>query len=189
MIGLLQQLLRLGALTAFNPSRIVEDATSAARRITILLICGLVAVFVLLPAVGCAAAGVWILVQQHLGPVWAAFITAAALALVAIIVLVIGLIASRGGERREGRGRRRSADDQPPRAAGGPSPMDLAAAALPGILALLQAPKKVASASAAAGRGVFARHKGAFLLGATVVGLVMGQDLFRGRGNKPRDRK
>ena len=190
MIGILQQLLRLGVVNALNPARLVEDATSAARRIVILIACAAFAAFILLPAVGCAAAGVWILVQHHLGPVWAAFITAAALALIAIIVLVIGLVASRSGRRQPARSRDSAHHDSRP---AGPSPMDMAAAALPGIIALMQAPKRAASkaatAGAAAGRGVFSRHKGAFLLGAAVVGLVMGQDLFRGRARRNRDDK
>ncbi|MCB8879667.1 hypothetical protein ACELLULO517_05435 [Acidisoma cellulosilytica] len=192
MIGMLQQLLRIGVLSAFNPARIVEDATSAARRMVILIACAAFAGFILLPAVGCAAAGVWILVQHHLGPVWAAFITAAGLALIAIIVLVIGLVASRGGRRDGGRAARPRPSGAAERAGSGPSVMDMAAAALPGVIALMEMPKKAASkaasAGAAAGRGVFSRHKGAFLLGAAVVGLVMGQDLFRGRARRDRDR-
>lgn len=184
---MLQQLLRFGLSLAFNPVRIVEDAAAAARRTTILIACTIFAAFVLLPALGCAAAGVWIFVQHRLGPVWAAFITAAGLALVAVIVLIIGLIVSRS---RQGRRARRADAARDSRGAGaGPSILDVAAAAAPAAIALMQAPKKAAAAGAAVGRGVFARHKGAFLLGAAVVGLVMGQDLFRGRGRgrRPRD--
>ena len=184
---MLQQLLRVAISLAFNPARIVDDAASAARRMTILLVCVVIAAFVLLPALGCAAAGVWILVQHHLGPVWAAFITAAALAIVAVIALVIGLIASRSSGRRDRRARRAARGARNETSAAGASVMEMAAAALPAAVALLQTPKKVASAGAAAGRGFFGRHKGAFLLGAAVVGLVMGQDLFRGRARKSRD--
>lgn len=181
MNGSIDRLLRLGLALAFNPARLMEDAASAARRMALLLACTAFAGFVLLPAIGCAAAGVWIFVQHRLGPVWAAFITAAALALVAVIVLLIGLAASRGRGRSE-RPRREN------RAAGpesGPAPaaaaLDMAAAALPALLGLLSVPRKAAAAGAAAGRGVFARHKGTFLLAAAVAGLVVGQDLIRPR--------
>jgi hypothetical protein len=181
MSGTLQRLLRVGFALAFNPARLVEDAASSARRLMVLLACTIFAAFVLLPAIGCAAAGVWILVQHHLGPIWAAFITAAALALLAVIVLLIGLVAARD--------RRRRAPAERPASSAGPAVMEAAAAALPAALALLSAPKKAAAAGAAVGRGFFAKHKGAFLLGAAVVGLVMGQDLFRGRPRPRRDSK
>jgi MFS family permease len=165
----LQRLLRIGLALAFNPTRMVEDAADAGRRTAILIVCTLVAGLILLPAAGCAAAGLWIVVQHHLGPVWAAFITAAAFVVLAIIVLLIGIIASR---------RRRK---EPPRSEPARQ-MSAAAAAVPAALAALTAPKDVA----AAGRGLFNRHKGTALLTAAVVGLIMGQDLLRpGRRRKP----
>jgi hypothetical protein len=171
----LQRLLRIGLALAFNPARIVEDAADAARRTAILVVCALVAGLILLPAAGCAAAGLWIYVQHQLGPVWAAFITAAALVILAVIMLLIGIIASR--RRPAERDRRRSV---PGRDANG---LSAAAAAVPAALAALTAPKEMA----AAGRGLFARHKGTALLAAAVAGLVMGQDLLRpGPGRKGR---
>jgi cellobiose-specific phosphotransferase system component IIC len=165
----LQRLLRIGLALAFNPARIIEDAADAARRTAILLVCTLIAGLILLPAVGCAAAGLWIFVQNRLGPVWAAFITAAALAILALISLLIGLLISwrRAIEQRE-------------RRASGESAGSAAAAALQtAALAALAAPKQAAAAGAAAGRGFFARHKGTALLAAAVAGLLLGQDLFR----------
>jgi hypothetical protein len=160
----LQRLLRLGLSLAFNPARIVEDAASAARRTAILVVCALAAGLILLPALGCAAAGLWIYVQDARGPVWAALATAAAFLVVSVIVLLIGLIASRKPSQQRAR-----AQSAPP--------MDAAAAAIPAALAALAVPK----AAAAAGRGFFNRHKGTALLTAAVVGLVMGQDLLRPR--------
>jgi hypothetical protein len=164
----LQRLLRIGLTLAFNPARIVEDAADAARRTAILVVCALVAGLILLPAAGCAAAGLWIIVQHNLGPVWAAFITAAALVILAVIVLLIGIVASkrRSGEREERRGARSGQSS---------AGLAAAAAAVPAALAALRAPKEIA----AAGRGLFARHKGTALLVAAVAGLVMGQDLLR----------
>jgi len=170
----LQRLLRLGLTLAFNPARIVEDAADAARRTAILVVCALVAGLILLPAAGCAAAGLWIYVQHQLGPVWAAFITAAALVVLAVIMLVIGIIASR-----------RPAERNRPRAAAGREAdgLSAAAAAVPAALAALTAPKEMA----AAGRGFFSRHKGTALMAAAVAGLVLGQDLLRpGLGRKGR---
>jgi hypothetical protein len=182
MSGSLAQLLRLGLALAFNPARLVEGAADTARRMTVLLVCGLAAGFILLPAVGCGAAGLWIFVQERLGPVWAALITAAALVLVAIIVLLIGLLASR--KPRQNRHPRREREE-----VSGRSPLDTAATMLPALLALLAVPKKAASAGAAAGRGFFARHKGTILLGAGIAGLVFGQDLFRPGRRRNRDSK
>lgn len=158
----LQRLLRIGLALAFNPARIVEDAADAARRTAILAVCALVAGLILLPAIGCAAAGLWIFVQHQLGPVWAAFITAAALVILAVIVLLIGIIAS----KRRSMQRARPAPSRQ---------LGEAAAAVPAALAALAAPKEVA----AAGRSFFNRHKGTALLTAAVVGLVMGQDVLR----------
>jgi hypothetical protein len=166
----LQRLLRLGLSLAFNPARIVEDAASAARRTAILVVCALAAGLILLPALGCAAAGLWIYVQDTRGPVWAALATAAAFLVVSVIVLLIGLIASRKPSRH--RARAESA------------PQMGAAAAIPAALAALAVPK----AAAAAGRGFFNRHKGTALLTAAVVGLVMGQDLLRPRFRRKQPR-
>jgi hypothetical protein len=161
----LPRLLRIGLSLALNPARLVDDAVDAVRRTAILIVCALVAGLILLPAAGCAAAGLWIFVQHHLGPVWAAFITAAALVLLSVIILLIGLIAS----RRHRTDRARPEPSRPTNAA------TAAAAAVPAALAALAAPKDVA----AAGRGFFNRHKGTALLTAAVVGLIMGQDLLR----------
>ncbi|GAB0118811.1 hypothetical protein [Acidisoma sp. 7E03] len=182
MSRILTELLRLGLGVAINPARLMEGPVQAARRFTVLTVCGIAAGFILLPAIGCAAAGLWIFVQHRLGPVWAAFITAAALALVAIIVLLIGLVAARPSRPR--RSRHRNASE--PQAAG-PSLMETAAAMLPALVGLLALPKKAANAGAAAGRGFFARHKGTILIAAAVAGLVAGQDLFKPRRTKNPD--
>jgi amino acid transporter len=158
----LQRLLRLGLSLAFNPARIVEDVADAARRTAILIVCALVAGIILLPALGCASAGLWIYVQHALGPVWAAFITAAAFLIVSVVILLVGLIASK-------RPNKELKKPEPARQIGA------ATAAIPSVLAAMAAPKEVA----AAGRGFFNRHKGTALLTAAVVGLVMGQDLLR----------
>jgi hypothetical protein len=161
----LPRLLRIGLALAFNPARIVEDAADAARRTAILVVCALVAGLILLPAAGCAAAGLWIIVQHDLG-----------LVILAVIVLLIGIVASkrRSGERAPRRG---AVSGQ------GSAGLSAAAAAVPAALAALAAPKEIA----AAGRGLFARHKGTALLVAAVAGLVMGQDLLRpGLGRKSR---
>jgi hypothetical protein len=169
----LQRLLRFGLALAFNPARIVEGAADAARRTAILVVCGLGAGLILLPAVGCAAAGLWIYVQHRIGPVWAAFVTAVALVILAIILLIIGLVASR--PRSAERVRRQAAQS---------NPMAAAAAALPAAaIAAMSAPRGAAKA----GRGFFARHKGTALLAAAIAGLVLGQDLLRpGSGRETR---
>lgn len=182
MSRILAELMRLGLGFAINPARLMEDAAQAARRTTVLAICGIVAGFIMLPALGCGAAGLWIFVQHRLGPVWAAFITAAALALVAVLVLLIGLLAARPPRGRRERPRRR--EDQP---ASGPALMETAAALLPALLGLLTLPKKAATAGAAAGRGFFARHKSTILIAAAVAGLVAGQDLFKPGRKRNRD--
>ncbi|MBW4024493.1 MAG: hypothetical protein HIU92_15440 [Proteobacteria bacterium] len=170
----IQRLLRIGLALAFNPARIVEDAADSARRTAILVVCALVAGLILVPAAGCAAAGIWIGVQHDIGPVWAAFVTAIALVIVAVIVLLIGIMISRRKPERQRQ--RQQASRQAGAAAG-------AAAAWPAAaLAALPAPGDMA----AAGRGFFARHKGTALLTAAVVGLVMGQDLLRPGRRKSR---
>lgn len=175
----LRRLLRIALALAFNPARIVEDAAGAARRTAILVVCALIAGFILLPAIGCAAAGLWIFVQPRLGPVWAAFITAAALVIVALVILLIGLLASRRPRDQEAR---RSSEQ----AAALKSAAASATAALQATaVAALSAPKATAAAGVAASKGVFARHKGTALLAAAVAGLVLGQDLISSR----RDRK
>jgi hypothetical protein len=132
----LQRLLRLGS-AALNPARVVQDALDAARRTAILIVCALVAVLILLPAVGCAAAGLWIYVQHKLGPVWAAFITAAAFLIASTTILLIGIIASK---------RRRSQEpkrDEPLRQ------INAIAGAVPAALTGLAGPRHISAASAA----------------------------------------
>ena len=172
-MGNLQRLLRIGLSLAFNPARIVEDAADAARRTAILIVCALVAGLILVPALGCAAAGLWIGVQHDIGPVWAAFVTAIALVVVAVIVLLIGILASK----------RKSAAKRQRQVSGRAGANVGAAAAWPAAaLASLPPPSEFA----AVGRGLFARHKGTALLTAAVVGLVMGQDLLRPGRRKSR---
>src|ERR1700712_112119 len=99
LMASIQRLIRLGALLAVNPAALVEDAAAAARRTVILIVCALVAGTILLPGVGCLMAALWIFVQHRLGPVWAGVITAAAVFLLAIVILVIGLIQSKNPNR------------------------------------------------------------------------------------------
>ena len=156
-----QRLLRIGLSLAFKPARIVEDAVGAVRRTAIFIVCALVAALVVLPAIGCAAAGLWIYVQHQLGPVWAAFITAAAFLIAAVVILLVGIIVSK---------RRPSKQSSPKDRA-----TNTVAMAVPAALAALAEPRRVASAS----RGFFNRYKGTALLTAAVVGMVMGQDALR----------
>jgi hypothetical protein len=162
----LQRLLRIGLALTFNPVAIVEDAAAAARRVAILSVCAIVAGFILLPAAGCGAAALWIFVQHRLGAVWAALITAAALLLLALIVLGIGIAQS----KRPARGR----DERPSRRA---APAVAWPAAASAILASIPPPQELG----AAGRGFFRRHKGTALLAAVVAGLIFGQDVIRPR--------
>lgn len=186
MTGELLKLARLALGVAVNPGRIADAAADRARRMMVLLVCGLAAGVVLLPALGCAAAGLWIFVQHRLGPVWAALITAAAFALVALVIMVIGIAASRPSQERPRAGRQAPRGQQ----GGGMEPL---AAIIPAILGFLAARREEAAVKGKAaaadmgkrGRGFFARHKGSLLLGALAAGLILGQDLFR-PGRRPR---
>ncbi|GAB0115600.1 hypothetical protein [Acidisoma sp. C75] len=189
MSGEMLRLARIAFELAFNPARLADAAASQAKRMLVFAIAGTAAGFVLLPALGCAAAGLWIFVQHRLGPVWAAFITAAALAIIAIIILLAGLLAmrERGGARR-----RHLAERQ---GGGGPRPLDQLGAVLPALIGFLAARreaaaergKAAASDVRARSHGFFARHKGAFVLAALAAGLVLGQDILRPRRRPRRD--
>jgi hypothetical protein len=158
----LQRLLRVALSLAFNPARIFEDAVGAMRRTAIFIVCALVAALIPLPAIGSAAAGLWIYVQYQLGSVWAAFITAAAFVVLALVIIFVGIIASKHPNPKQAR---RESSRQ----------IEAVAAVVPAALAALSEPKRVT----AAGRGFFNRNKGTALLSAVVLGLVMGQDLLR----------
>src|ERR1700734_374545 len=95
----MRSLVKLGATLAFNPMTMVQDALASVRRTAILIVCGLVAGLIVLPAVGCLMAALWIFVQERLGPLWAAIITAAAMLLLAIIVLLIGILQSKASKK------------------------------------------------------------------------------------------
>jgi hypothetical protein len=163
----ISRLLRIGALLAFNPVVIVEDAAAAAKRVAILSVCALVAGLILLPAAGCAAAALWIFAQHRLGPVWAAVITAAALVLLALIILGIGIMQSKAPRARQ--------DKKQMQRAGNAAAAWPAAAA--SVLASLPPPQEVG----AAGKSFFRKHKGTAMLAAVVAGLIFGQDLVRPR--------
>ena len=92
-------LVKLGTTLAFNPMTMVKDALASVRRTAILIVCVLIAGLIVLPAIGCLMAALWIFVQERLGPLWAAIITAAAMLLLAIIVLLIGILQSKGGKK------------------------------------------------------------------------------------------
>jgi hypothetical protein len=151
-------LVKLGATLAFNPMRIVQDALASVRRTAILIVCALIAGLIVLPAIGCLMAALWIFVQERLGPLWAAIITAAAMLLLAIIMLLIGILQSKAGKKKQ---TQRDA------------PRSVAAASL----SALPPPKAMLETS----RSAFRRNKGTALLVAGVAGLLLGQDLLRPR--------
>jgi hypothetical protein len=81
-------MLRLG-LSLLVQAMAVHEAKDAAVRGVIYLAAGLLASTLLLGAVGCAMAGLWIYVGHHLGPVAAPLITAAALVILAGLALLL----------------------------------------------------------------------------------------------------
>ncbi|HSY85837.1 MAG TPA: hypothetical protein VLA85_04650 [Verrucomicrobiae bacterium] len=81
-------MLRLG-LSLLVQAMAVREAKDAAVRGVIYLAAGLLASTLLLGAVGCAMAGLWIYVGHHLGPVAAPLITAAALVILAGLALLL----------------------------------------------------------------------------------------------------
>jgi hypothetical protein len=150
-------LVKLGATLAFNPMTMVQDALASVRRTAILIVCALIAGMIVLPAIGCLMAALWIFVQERLGPLWAAIITAAAMILLAIIVLLIGILQSKAGKK----GAQRD------------TPRSVAAASL----SALPPPKAILETS----RSAFRRNKGTALLVAGVAGLLLGQDFLKPR--------
>ncbi|WP_158805795.1 phage holin family protein [Acidisoma sp. L85] len=151
-------LVKLGATLAFNPMTMVQDVLASVRRTAILIVCALVAGLIVLPAIGCLMAALWIFVQERLGPFWAAIITAAAMLLLAITVLLIGILQSKAGKKTR-------AQRDAPRSAAAAS------------LSALPPPKAMLETS----RSAFRRNKGTVLLAAGVAGLLLGQDLLRPR--------
>ena len=151
-------LVKLGATLAFNPMRMVQDALASVRRTVILIVCALIAGLIVLPAIGCLMAALWIFVQERLGPLWAAIVTAAAMLLLVIIMLLIGILQSKAGKKKQ---TQRDA------------PRSVAAASL----SALPPPKAMLETS----RSAFRRNKGTVLLAAGVAGLLLGQDLLRRR--------
>jgi hypothetical protein len=149
-------LVKLGATLAFNPMTMVKDALASVRRTAILIVCALIAGLIVLPAIGCLMAALWIFVQERLGPLWAAIITAAAMLLLAIIVLLIGILQSKAGKKT------RAQRDTPRSVA--------VLSALPPPQAMLET-----------GRSAFRRNKGTALLAAGVAGLLLGQDFLKPR--------
>jgi hypothetical protein len=81
-------MLRL-ALSLLMRAMAVREAKDAAARAILCLVAGLLAATLLLGAVGCAMAGLWIYVGHHLGPVAAPLITAAALVILAGLALLL----------------------------------------------------------------------------------------------------
>ena len=82
-------MLRL-ALSLVLQAMAVREAKDAAVRAILCLVAGLLAATLLLGAVGCAIAGLWIYVGHHLGPVAAPLISAAALVILAGLALLLG---------------------------------------------------------------------------------------------------
>ncbi|WP_216850319.1 hypothetical protein, partial [Acidisoma sp. L85] len=97
-------------------------------------------------------------VQERLGPLWAAIITAAAMLLLAITVLLIGILQSKAGKKTR-------AQRDAPRSAAAAS------------LSTLPPPRAMLETS----RSAFRRNKGTVLLAAGVAGLLLGQDLLKTR--------
>jgi hypothetical protein len=81
-------MLRL-ALSLLVQAMAVREAKDAAARGLLYLVAGILAAILLLGAVGCAMAGLWIFVGHHLGPVTAPLITAAALVILAGLALLL----------------------------------------------------------------------------------------------------
>ena len=81
-------MLRL-ALSLFLQAMAAREAKDAAVRGVLCLVAGLLATTLILGAVGCAMAGLWIYVGRHLGPVAAPLITAAALLILAGLALLL----------------------------------------------------------------------------------------------------
>jgi hypothetical protein len=81
-------MLRLG-LSLLVQAMAVREAKDAAVRGVMYLAAGLLASTLLLGAVGCAMAALWIYVGHHLGPVAAPLITAAALVILAGLALLL----------------------------------------------------------------------------------------------------
>jgi hypothetical protein len=77
------------ALSLFLQAMAVREAKNAAARGILYLVAGLLAATLILGAVGCAMAGLWIYVGHHLGPVAAPLITAAALVILAGLALLL----------------------------------------------------------------------------------------------------
>jgi hypothetical protein len=154
----MRSLVKLGATLAFNPMTMVQDALASVRRTAILIVCGLVAGLIVLPAVGCLMAALWIFVQERLGPLWAAIITAAAMLLLAITVLLIGILQSKAGKKT-------------------PAQRDAPGSGAAASLSALPPPTAMLETS----RSAFRRNKGTVLLAAGVAGLLLGQDLLRPR--------
>jgi cytochrome c biogenesis protein CcdA len=81
-------MLRL-ALSLLVQAMAVREAKDAAVRGALYFVAGLLAATLLLGAVGCAMAGLWIYVAHHLGAVAAPLITAAALVILAGLALLL----------------------------------------------------------------------------------------------------
>jgi mannitol-specific phosphotransferase system IIBC component len=154
----ISRLMKLGAWLAINPMTMVQDALASMRRTAILIVCALIAGLIVLPAIGCLMAALWIFVQGRLGPLWAAIITAAAMLLLAVIVLLIGILQSKSGKKKQ-------------------TQRDTPRSAAAAGLSALPPPKAMLENS----RSAFRRNKGTALLVAGVAGLLLGQDLLRPR--------
>jgi hypothetical protein len=128
-----------------------ESAGRAIRRVSVAVALELLAALIVIGAVGCAAAGLWIWLRPAVGPVGAPFITALVLLLVAAILAGAGYLILRD-KRRPARG-----------TAGG------------GELGVAM---DLADRAGRAGLGLLREHKGSLLLTALIGGLVLGSDIL-----------
>jgi hypothetical protein len=128
-----------------------ESAGRAIRRVSVAAALELLAALIVIAAIGCAAAGLWIWLRPAVGPVGAPFITALVLLLVAAILAGAGYLILR--------------DRRPRRPAGG--------AARGGELGVAM---EFAESAGRAGLGLLREHKGSLLLAALIGGLVLGSD-------------
>src|SRR5262245_2186529 len=127
-----------------------ESAGRAIRRVSVAAALGLLAALIVVGAIGCAAAGLWIWLRPAVGPVGAPFITALVLLPVAAILAGAGYLIlrdKRGPQRRTTGGNELGVA------------MDLA------------------DRAGRAGLGLLRENKGSLLLTALIGGLVLGSDI------------
>jgi uncharacterized membrane protein len=160
------EILRVAAALASRLANLEPPGRAIARIAAAVVLGGFGAAIAILAAVGCAAAGLWIYLQQHAGPVSAAFITAAALLVLAVILVAIAYLLLR---RKTPRRRRRN---------------DTGAGA---AAAQVGQAVELADRARRAGLNYLREHKTSILLTSLVGGVVFGSlagPLLRARRNR-----